>query len=87
MPTFRPAASLGAIARTVSGIVELEAALKVGRRETRTVVITIRTDPRASTDAGGAWWEVAVPEVSPRPEVAAARATHESQRRTQRQSN
>ena len=81
------AASLGAAAHAVSGIAELETALAAARRETRTSVIVIRTDPRASTAAGGAWWEVAVPEVSERPEVAAARAVHEAAWRAQRQSS
>jgi 3D-(3,5/4)-trihydroxycyclohexane-1,2-dione acylhydrolase (decyclizing) len=31
-----------------------------------------------TTDAGGAWWEVAVPEVSTRPEVRAARERYEA---------
>ena len=35
----------------------------------RTYVIVIDTDPAASTEAGGAWWDVAVPEVSERGEV------------------
>jgi 3D-(3,5/4)-trihydroxycyclohexane-1,2-dione acylhydrolase (decyclizing) len=33
----------------------------------------IDTDPLRSTDAGGHWWDVAVPEVSDRAEVEAAR--------------
>lgn len=81
------AASLGAAARAASGIAELEAALSAARKETRTTVVVIRTDPRASTAAGGAWWEVAVPEVSARPEVATARTAYDSARRTQRQSS
>ena len=81
------AASLGAAAKAVGGIADLEAALKAARGETRTAVIVIRTDPRASTAAGGAWWEVAVPEVSTRPEVATARAAHETGQRKQRQSS
>ena len=35
-------------------------------------VIVVDTDPGPSTEAGGTWWEVGVPEVSPRREVAAA---------------
>jgi 3D-(3,5/4)-trihydroxycyclohexane-1,2-dione acylhydrolase (decyclizing) len=81
------AASLGAAARAVSGIAELETALSAARNETRTAVVVIRTDPRASTAAGGAWWEVAVPEVSARREVAAVRAAYDTARRTQRQSS
>ena len=46
---------------------------------TRTSVIVIDTDPLASTEAGGHWWDVAVPEVSERAEVRSARA-----RRTRR---
>jgi 3D-(3,5/4)-trihydroxycyclohexane-1,2-dione acylhydrolase (decyclizing) len=41
------------------------------RAERRSSVVVIATDPAASTDAGGAWWDVAVPEVSDRAEVAA----------------
>ena len=71
------ARSLGAIAETVAGIADLEAALARARASTRTHVIVIETDAIASTDAGGAWWDVAVPEVSPRPQVAEARARYE----------
>ena len=44
----------------------------------RTSVIVIDTDPLASTDAGGHWWDVAVPEVSIREEVRGARARYEA---------
>ena len=44
------------------------------RRAERTSVIVIETDPLAATEAGGAWWDVAVPEVSERAEVRRARA-------------
>ena len=44
----------------------------------RTTVIVIDTDPMMSTDAGGHWWEVAVPEVSVRPQVNAARKNYEA---------
>ncbi len=68
------ARSLGAVAEKVSGIAELEAALGRARDSTRSYVIVIDTDPMAITDAGGYWWDVAVPEVSPRPQV---RTAHE----------
>jgi 3D-(3,5/4)-trihydroxycyclohexane-1,2-dione acylhydrolase (decyclizing) len=68
------ARSLGAIAEKASGIAELEAALGRARDSTRSHVIVIDTDPMTITDAGGHWWDVAVPEVSPRPTV---RAAHE----------
>jgi 3D-(3,5/4)-trihydroxycyclohexane-1,2-dione acylhydrolase (decyclizing) len=72
------AASLGAQAEKVAGIGELEAALGRARTATRTSVVVIDTDPLASTDAGGHWWEVAVPEVSIREEVRGARARYEA---------
>jgi 3D-(3,5/4)-trihydroxycyclohexane-1,2-dione acylhydrolase (decyclizing) len=72
------AASLGAAARKVASLAELEAALKDVRKADRTSVIVIDTDPLASTEAGGHWWDVAVPEVSARAEVRAARANYES---------
>jgi len=71
------AASLGAEARKVDGLAGLEAALKEARDARRTQVIVIDTDPLAATDAGGHWWDVAVPEVSARPEVNAARRRYE----------
>jgi len=70
------AASLGAIAENVTTIAELEQALGRAKISDRTHVIVIQTDPVAVTEAGGAWWDVAIPEVSLRAEVAAARATY-----------
>ena len=78
------AASMGAKTRKVSSIVELEDALVEARDATETTVIVIDTDPYPSTAAGGHWWDVAVPEVSDRDEVRAARDTYEQQRRAQR---
>ena len=71
------AASMGAVARKVASIAELEAALKETERETRTTVLVIDTDPLITTEAGGAWWDVAVPEVSDRKQVNAARKDYE----------
>lgn len=62
----------GAIASKVSSLAELEAALVESKKNTRSTVILIDTDPMISTDAGGHWWDVAVPEVSVRPQVNAA---------------
>jgi 3D-(3,5/4)-trihydroxycyclohexane-1,2-dione acylhydrolase (decyclizing) len=70
------AASLGARSRKVASLDELEAALHEARAATVTSVVVIETDPAASTEAGGAWWDVVVPEISERPEVAAARAAY-----------
>ncbi|MGC1521441.1 MAG: 3D-(3,5/4)-trihydroxycyclohexane-1,2-dione acylhydrolase (decyclizing) [Steroidobacteraceae bacterium] len=70
------AASLGALAEKVATIAELEQALERAKSSTRTHVIVLDTDPAAATLAGGAWWDVAIPEVSARPEVRAARAAY-----------
>ena len=72
------ARSLGAIAEKAGSIAELEAALARTRKADRSSVIVIDTDPALSSDVGGHWWDVAVPEISTRPEVAAARATYEA---------
>ncbi|MGN6770631.1 MAG: 3D-(3,5/4)-trihydroxycyclohexane-1,2-dione acylhydrolase (decyclizing) [Rhizobiaceae bacterium] len=77
------ARSLGAMAEHVSSCGDLEAALKRSRENDRTTVIVIDTDPLVSTDAGGHWWDVAVPEVSVRKEVNAARKAYEKNRQTQ----
>jgi 3D-(3,5/4)-trihydroxycyclohexane-1,2-dione acylhydrolase (decyclizing) len=78
------ASSLGAKAVKVASIGELEAALKVARAAKTTQAIVIDTDPIQSTDVGGAWWEVAVPEVSTRSEVATARKGYEEAQKSQR---
>jgi 3D-(3,5/4)-trihydroxycyclohexane-1,2-dione acylhydrolase (decyclizing) len=70
------AASLGARSEKVDDIAGLEAAMGRAAAADRTCVIVIDTDPALSTAAGGAWWDVAVPEVSERAEVAAARAAY-----------
>jgi 3D-(3,5/4)-trihydroxycyclohexane-1,2-dione acylhydrolase (decyclizing) len=70
------ARALGAHAQKVSGIRELEEALRASRSTDRTVVLVIDTDPQQSTAAGGAWWDVAVPEISNRPSVTAAYETY-----------
>jgi 3D-(3,5/4)-trihydroxycyclohexane-1,2-dione acylhydrolase (decyclizing) len=71
------AASLGAISEKVDDIGGLEAAMGRAVDADRTYVIVIDTDPDRATEAGGAWWDVAVPEVSHRPAVVAARAAYE----------
>ncbi len=77
------AAAMGALAENVTTIRELEAALARARAADRTYVICIGTDPAHTTDEGGWWWEVAVPEVSGRAEVRAARAQYEDGKRKQ----
>lgn len=77
------AASMGAVARKAASIAELERALKQAEKDERTSVIVIDTDPLISTDAGGHWWDVAVPEVSVRPSVRKARKDYEKKRKMQ----
>jgi len=67
------ARSLGAAAVHVASGAELNSAMQRARAATRTQVIVIDTTPWRTTDDGGAWWEVAIPEVSARAEVKAAR--------------
>jgi 3D-(3,5/4)-trihydroxycyclohexane-1,2-dione acylhydrolase (decyclizing) len=78
------AASLGARSEKVSGIAEFENAMGRARASDRTYVVVIDTDPAISTEAGGAWWDVVVPEVSERPEVRAARAGYDTAKQNQR---
>jgi 3D-(3,5/4)-trihydroxycyclohexane-1,2-dione acylhydrolase (decyclizing) len=76
------AAALGAQSEKVADVGALSAALERARASSRTYVIVIETDPQSATDAGGAWWDVAVPEVSARDAVRAARAEYERRRKT-----
>ena len=75
------AAALGAESEKVGDVGALAAALERARAASRTYVIVIDTDPHAATHAGGAWWDVAVPEVSQRDSVRAARAEYETRRK------
>lgn len=77
------AASMGAIAVKAASIAELEAALAQAKGNTRTTVVVIDTDPLISTGVGGAWWDVAVPEVSEREQVRTARANYDERRKRQ----
>jgi 3D-(3,5/4)-trihydroxycyclohexane-1,2-dione acylhydrolase (decyclizing) len=78
------AQSMGAVARKASSIAELEAMLKEAESDDRTSVIVIDTDPLIATEAGGHWWDVAVPEVSERESVNAARRDYEDAVKAQR---
>lgn len=77
------AGAMGARAVKVADIAGLEAELALAKGSAIPVVIVIDTDPGPSTEAGGSWWEVAVPEVSPRAEVRAARDAYEKAKKTQ----
>ena len=71
------AAALGARSERVSDVDGLRGALERARASSRTHVVVIETDPDASSGIGGAWWDVAVPEVSEREEVRQARRSYE----------
>jgi len=76
------ARALGAAVAEVSDVAGLEAAV-VGLRDCgKPAVVVLRTVEQAWT-SGGAWWEVAVPEVSGRAEVRAARQRWESDKARQ----
>lgn len=76
------ARALGATAESVVGISELEAALGRARASNKSYVIALDTDP-FMTSAGGCWWDVAVPEVSPREQVQAAHEKYVEAKRKQ----
>lgn len=78
------ARSLGAIASKVDSIADLESALVEARGNDRTTVVVIDTDPLITTREGGHWWDVAVPEVSVRTQVNAAREAYEQALKVQR---
>ena len=77
------AASLGAAAEKVTTIAELEAAMTRARAAAGTYVVCIETDPQRSTEEGGWWWDVPVPEVSDRSEVRRAREAYDQARKAQ----
>ena len=72
------AQAMGAVAVKAASIEELEDALSKRSEMKVPYVIVIDTDPYPSTPHGGTWWEVAVPEVSVRPEVAEKRDAYEA---------
>jgi 3D-(3,5/4)-trihydroxycyclohexane-1,2-dione acylhydrolase (decyclizing) len=78
------AGAMGAISEKVSSITDLEDAMERARKADRSYVIVIDTDPLPSTEAGGHWWDVAVPEVSVRPTVNEARKNYEAALKNQR---
>ncbi|MAR73094.1 MULTISPECIES: 3D-(3,5/4)-trihydroxycyclohexane-1,2-dione acylhydrolase (decyclizing) [unclassified Halomonas] len=77
------AAALGANSEKVANIAELEQALERAKASDISYVIAIDTDGLNDTKEGGAWWDVAVPEVSPRPEVVEARERYQSHKARQ----
>ena len=84
MPDFAAhAASMGAIVYDVDTIADLRDAFNKARSADRTVVISTRVQSHDWT-GGDSWWDVGVPEVSPREQVRAAKQEHEHGRAKQR---
>jgi len=81
------AGAMGAISEKVGSIAELEEAMQRAREATRSYVIVIDTDPMPTTEEGGAWWDVAVPEVSSRSAVNTARSNYEKRLKNQRKAD
>jgi 3D-(3,5/4)-trihydroxycyclohexane-1,2-dione acylhydrolase (decyclizing) len=75
---------MGARAVKAGSIAELEEALARRGEAEGPYVVVIDTDPYPSTEHGGAWWDVAVPEVSARPAVRDASARYVESRKNQR---
>lgn len=79
------AASMGAIATTVSNPAELAEAFKAAKEATKTTVIVMKVDAYDGwTDQGHAWWEVGTPHVSNNSKIAAKHAETEAGRVRQR---
>ncbi len=72
------ARSFGAHAEPVRNIAALERALSTARSANRVSVIVIEADPARTTSAGGHWWDVAIPAVSERAEIVAARGAYDA---------
>ncbi len=78
------ARAMGCNAEKVDSLGGLEVAFHQARSADRSTVIVIETAPQAWTEAGGAFWEVGVPEVSDRPEIDEARARLDEGKKFQR---
>jgi len=78
------AEAMGATSIKVASIAELEEALAKRSRITGPYVIVIDTDPYPSTEPGGTWWDVGVPEVSDRAQVSEAYAAYIENKKNQR---
>ena len=70
------AASLGALSENVDDIDHLEDALQRAIASAKTYVVVIETDSVLTTEAGGSWWDVAVPESSESESVRRAHADY-----------
>ncbi|MBB6522591.1 3D-(3,5/4)-trihydroxycyclohexane-1,2-dione acylhydrolase (decyclizing) [Pseudoteredinibacter isoporae] len=76
------AAAMGALSEKVANLAELEEAMDRAKSAEQSYVITLDTDPFATSD-GGCWWDVAVPEVSERDQVKESRADYLNEKKNQ----
>ncbi len=78
------AKALGAESVHVPDVAALHVAMVRARAAMKTQVIVIDTTHTRTTDDGGCWWEVGIPEVSERPQASAAAAAARESKRAQR---
>ena len=78
------AESMGACAVKASSLEELVEAIVSGKARGGVSVVVIDTDPTLTTEAGGGWWDVAVPEVSKRESVTQASSSYREAIKKQR---
>jgi 3D-(3,5/4)-trihydroxycyclohexane-1,2-dione acylhydrolase (decyclizing) len=78
------AASMGAHAEKIGSIAELEARIVAARERNIPSVLVIDTDAVPGTDAGGHWWDVAVPQVGGLERLEQARARYNENAANQR---
>lgn len=71
------AAAMGARAEKAGNIAEFEAAVTRARQSGGVNVVVIETDATDGTAIGGAWWDVALPEIANSPGAQAARKAYE----------
>jgi len=77
------AEAMGAISEKVEALDDLPAAWERAKAADRSYVIVVDVDEYTWTE-GGAWWEVAIPEVSDREQVRVARAEWAAEKKHQR---
>ncbi|NKK75519.1 3D-(3,5/4)-trihydroxycyclohexane-1,2-dione acylhydrolase (decyclizing) [Rhizobium leguminosarum bv. viciae] len=78
------AASMGAHAEKIGSIAELETRIVAARQRNIPSVLVIDTDAVPGTDAGGHWWDVAVPQVGGPERLDQARARYNQNAANQR---
>ncbi|KAB8040364.1 3D-(3,5/4)-trihydroxycyclohexane-1,2-dione acylhydrolase (decyclizing) [Silvanigrella paludirubra] len=74
------AKSLGAVSEHVTSIFDFEHAMLRARKSSHSYVIVIDTDYRRTTELGGCWWEVSIPETSQYQKVNHARQNYQDTR-------